>query len=61
MGVFIWVQLNDALGIINDIARAGFLRHHIGAGRQLTQVNLSVLVGPELLGAVVTGYGLDFK
>ena len=59
--IFIGVQLNDALCLINDIAGAGLLRYHISTGRQLTQVDFAVFVCGELFGAVITGDGLDFK
>ena len=61
LGVLVGVQLNDALGFINDIAWAGQFRYHIGAGRELAQVDLAVFIGTELFGAVVTGNGLNLK
>ena len=58
---FIGVQLNDPLGLVNDVARAGFFRHHIRAGVQLTEVDFAVLVGGELLGAEAAVHGLDLE
>ena len=59
--IFIGVQLNDALCLINHIAGAGLLRYHISTSRQLAQVDLAIFVCGELFGAVITGNGLDFK
>ena len=59
--IFIGVQLNDALCLINDIAGAGLLRYHISTGRQFAQVDFAVFVCGKLFGAVITGNGLDFK
>ena len=59
--IFIGVQLNDALCLINHIAGAGLLRYHISTGRQLAQVDFAIFVCGKLFGAVITGNGLDFK
>ena len=59
--VLVGVQLNDALGLVDDIALTGFFRHHIRAGGQLGKVNFAVLVGGKFLGAVITSHGLNFK
>ena len=61
MRVLVGVKLNDALGLINDVALAGFLRHHIRAGGQLGQVDLAVSVGGKFFGAVVALDGSDLK
>ena len=49
--VLVGFQLDDALGLVNDIAGALQLQHLISAGQQLGQVDLAVLVGGKLLGA----------
>ena len=61
LGILVGVQLNDALGLINDIALTGFLRDHISACGKLAQVDLTIFIGSELLGAIITGYGFDLK
>ena len=35
LGILVGVQLNNALRFINDIARAGQFRYHIGTRREL--------------------------
>ena len=52
LGVFIWLQLNDALGLIDDVAITGFFSHYIGARGEHGKVNFSIFVRPELLGAI---------
>ena len=47
-------KLNDALGLVDDIALTGFFRYHIRAGGQLGEVDLAVLIGGKFLGAVIT-------
>ena len=59
--VLVGVKLDDTLGLVDDIALTGFLRHHIRAGGQLGKVNFAVLVGGKFLGAVITSHGLNFK
>ena len=59
--VLVGVKLDDALGLVDDIALTGFFRHHIRAGGELREVDLAVLIGGKFLGAVVTSYGFDLK
>ena len=59
--VLVGVKLDDTLGLVDDIALTGFFRHHISAGGQFGKVDLAVLIGGKLLGAVVTSHGLNFK
>ena len=61
LGVLIGVKLDDALGLVDDVAGAGLLRYHIGPSRQVGQVDLAVFIGGELLRSVVTRHRLDFK
>ena len=61
LGVFIWLQLNDALGLIDDVAITGFFSYHIGAGREHRQVDFSALVSPELLGAIGPLHRFDLE
>ena len=61
LGILVGVQLNDALGFVDDVARAGQFSYHIGAGRELAQVDLAVFVSSEFLGAVVASDRLDLK
>ena len=61
LSILVGVQLNDALRFVNDVARAGQFSYHIGASRELAQVDLTVFVSSELLGAVVAGNRFDFK
>ena len=59
--VLVGVKLDDALGLVDDIALTGFFRYHISAGGQLGEVDLAVLVGYKFLRAVVTSHRLNFK
>ena len=59
--VLVGIKLDDTLGLVDDIALTGFFRHHIRAGGELGEVDLAVLVGGKLLGAVVALDGLNFK
>ena len=59
--VLVGVKLDDTLRLVDDIALAGFFRHHISAGGEPGKVNFAVLVGGKFLGAVITGYGANFK
>ena len=61
LGVLIGLQLNDALGLVDDVAITGLFSYHIRPGREHGQVDFSVLVGPELLGAVGALHGFDLK
>ncbi len=61
LGVFIWLQLNDALGLVDDVAITGFFSYHIGAGREHRQVDFSALVSPELLGAIGALHRFDLE
>ena len=61
LGVLIGLQLNDALGLVDDVAITGLFSYHIRPGREHGQVDFSVLVGPELLGAVGAFHGFDLK
>ena len=53
--------MNDPLSIIDHISITCQLRHNIGAGGQIAQVDLTVGVSGELLGAVAPVHGLDLK
>ena len=53
--------LNDALGLIDDVAITGFFSYHIGAGREHRQVDFSALVSPELLGAIGPLHRFDLE
>ena len=53
------VQLNDALGLVDDIAGTLQLCHHISPRLQLGQVNFTVLVGGELRRAKAAVHGLN--
>ena len=55
------VQLNDPLGLVNDVAGAGFFGHHVGSRLQIAEIDLAVLIGGELLGAKAAVYGFYFK
>ena len=57
--ILVAVQLDDALGLVDEVPRALQLRDHIRAHRQFAQVDFAVLVRDELLGAVVSGHGPD--
>ena len=59
--ILVGVKLDDALSLVDDIALTGFFRHHIRAGGQLAQVNLTIFVGGKFLGAVISGNRLDLK
>ena len=59
--ILVGVKLDDTLGLVDDIALTGFFRHHIRAGGELGEVDLTVPVGGKFLGAVVTSHGLNFK
>ena len=61
LGVFIWLQLNDALGLIDDVAIAGFFSYHIGASGEHGKVNLSIFVRSELLGAIGPLHRFDLE
>ena len=61
LGILVGVQLNNALRFINDIARAEQFRYHIGTRRELAQVDLTVFIGSELFGTVVTRNGFNLK
>ena len=61
LGVLIGLQLNNALGLVDDVAITGLFSHHIRTSREHGQVDFSVLVSPELLGAVGALHGSDFK
>ena len=57
--VLIAVQLNDPLGLVNDVARTLQLCNNIRADRELAQIDLTVLVCNELLGPVVACHRPD--
>ena len=61
LGVLIGPQFDDALGFVDDIAIAGLLSHHVRTRREHGEVDLSVLVRSELLGAVGALHRFDFK
>ena len=58
-GCLVGLHLDDALGLIDDVARAVQFRHHISSGGQFRQVDFAVLVGGELRRAKVAVHGLD--
>ena len=58
-GCLVGLQMDDALGLIDDVARAVQFRHHISSGGQFRQVDFAVLVGGELRRAKVAVHGLD--
>ena len=58
-GRLVGLQLDDPLGLVDDVAGALQLGDHIGPGGQLGQVDLSVLVGGELRRAPGTVHGLN--
>ena len=58
-GCLVGLQLDDALGLINDVAGAVQFRHHISSGGQFRQVDFAVLVGGELRRAPRSVYRLD--
>ena len=58
-GCLVGLQLDDALGLINDVAGAVQFRHHISSGGQFRQVDFAVLVGGELRRAKVAVHRLD--
>ena len=47
-GRLVGLQLDDTLGLVDDVAGALQLGDHIGPGGQLRQVDFAVLVGGEL-------------
>ena len=53
------LQLDDTLGLVDDVAGALQLGDHIGPGGQLGQVDFAVLVGGELRRAPGTVHGLN--
>ena len=59
--VVVPLELNDTLGLINHIARAGNLCHDIGSGVELTEVNGSILQSGELLGTKAAVHRLNGK
>ena len=54
--IFVGVQVDDPLGVINHIARTLQFCHHISAHRELAEVNGSILRGRIFLGAPGTVY-----
>ena len=58
-GRLVGLQMDDALGLVDDVARAVQFRHHISSGGQFRQVDFAVLVGGELRRAPRTVYRLD--
>ena len=58
-GRLVGLQLDDPLGLVDDVAGAFQLGDHIGPGGQLGQVDLSVLVGGELRRAPGTVHRLN--
>ena len=61
LGVFIGLQINDTLGLVDHIAIAGFFGHYIGAGGEHGKVDLSIFVRPELLGAIGPLHRFDLE
>ena len=61
LGVLVGLQFNDALSLVDNIAVTGLFSYHIRASREHGQVDLSVLVRSELLGAVGALYGSDLE
>ena len=61
LGVLIGLQLNDALGLVDDVAITGLFSYHIRPGREHGQVDFSVLVSPELLGAIGPLHRFDLE
>ena len=58
-GCLVGLQLDNPLGLVDDVSGALQFSDHIGAGGQLGQVDLSVLVGGELRRAPGTVHGLN--
>ena len=58
-GCLVGLHLDDALGLIDDVAGALQLGDHISPGGQLGQVDFAVLVGSELRRAPGTVYRLN--
>ena len=61
LGVFIGLQLDDTLGLVDHIAIAGFFSHYIGARGEHGKVDLSIFVRPELLGAIGPLHRFDLE
>ena len=61
LGVFIGLQFDDALGLVDHIAIAGFFSHYIGARGEHGKVDLSIFVRPELLGAIGPLHRFDLE
>ena len=61
LSIFIWLQLDNTLGLVDDVAITGLFSYHIRARREHGEVDFSVLVSPELLGAVGALHGFDLK
>ena len=57
--ILVAVQLDDALGLVDDVAGTLQLCDHIRAHRQFAQVDLTVFVCNELLGTVVSSHRPD--
>ena len=58
-GCLVGLHLDDALGLVDEVAGAVQFRHHISSGGQFRQVDFAVLVGGELRRAPRTVYRLD--
>ena len=58
-GCLVGLQMDNALGLIDDVAGALQLGDHISPGGQLRQVDFAVLVGGELRRAPRTVYRLN--
>ena len=52
-------EVDHTLGLVHHIAGTLHLRHHIGAGGEIGQVNFSAAIGGELLGAVAAVHSLN--
>ena len=58
-GCLVGLHLDDALGLVDEVAGAVQFRHHISSGGQFRQVDFAVLVGGELRRAPRSVYRLD--
>ena len=61
LGIFIGLQLNDTLGLVDHIAVAGFFSHYIGARGEHGKVDFSIFVRPELLGSIGPLHRFDLE
>ena len=61
LGIFIGLQLDDTLGLVDHIAVTGFFSHYIGARGEHGKVDFSIFVRPELLGSIGPLHRFDLE